>query len=605
MLGLIRSDGRLVREALRGASPALEEIVRRYQRKAHSVARAHLPREADPEDAVQEAFCQALRDLPRLREGESFGPWFLSIVRNVARKESRRIGRFDPLEVDPVDPRPAGGLEWSDLRAGLWREVHRLPPLLREAVLIYYHEGNCVRAVARAQGISTALARKRLQLGRDRLREELWRKLGNEIRDLMPSARSWRRKARKATLLLLIASPRLDTAAASAPAAATNLIVQTLGVFAMANKSFIVTLLILTLVGASFWLGNAWAPAADGGPIHARVIELKAQAEKSAILLKKLEKENEELRRKVAILPAQGADPGIPAALAAPDAVPDALATAPDVGPASLDCSVLAGLLVQNVDLLPGGTKGTKDSLSPEEEARMLEMHAELMKLRGRAKVIGPHAFFRPEIFDELTGALFGGPLDLSSEQMEKLREINRSIFAALPEHPEEASRLDQFRLREDMLRQLWDGVEGLLDDEQKERWKPVRSFSEMAFAHGGEFNYGVENAPEVLESNLRHLYSLEKPQLEVARPFAEALLGDARQILARYGQSESEIDQLPAADKLKLEDEFLDLQSRFEGQLDGILSADQKKALFGMEFSLLRFTYGKGIFPHDLSKGG
>jgi DNA-directed RNA polymerase specialized sigma24 family protein len=113
-----------------------------------------------------------------LREGESFGPWFLSIVRNVARKESRRIGRFDPLEVDPVDPRPAGGLEWSDLRAGLWREVHRLPPLLREAVLIYYHEGNCVRAVARAQGISTALARKRLQLGRDRLREELWRKLG-------------------------------------------------------------------------------------------------------------------------------------------------------------------------------------------------------------------------------------------------------------------------------------------------------------------------------------------------------------------------------------------------------------------------------------------
>ena len=60
-----------------------------------------------------------------------------------------------------------------------------------------------------------------------------------------------------------------------------------------------------------------------------------------------------------------------------------------------------------------------------------------------------------------------------------------------------------------------------------------------------------------------------------------------------------------PAAGKLKLEDEFLDLQSRFEGQLDGILSADQKKALLGMEFSLLRFTYGKGIFPHDLSKGG
>ena len=605
MLGLIRSDGRLVREALRGASPALEEIVRRYQRKAHAVARAHLPREADPEDAVQEAFCQALRDLPRLREGESFGPWFLSIVRNVARKESRRIGRFDPLEVDPVDPRPAGGLEWSDLRAGLWREVHRLPPLLREAILIYYHEGNSVRAVARAQGVSTALARKRLQLGRDRLREELWRKLGNEIRDLLPSARSWRRKARKATLLLLFASPGLDTAAASAPAATTNLIVQTLGVFTMANKSFIVTLLILTLVGASFWVGKASprpATTADGGPIQARVIELKAQAEKSALRLKELEKENEELRRKVAVLPAPGADPGNPADPDAGPAAPGDGTTAPDDGTASLDCSVLASLLARNVDLLPGGTKVTKDSLSPEEEARMLEMHGELMKLRGRAKSMGPHPFFRPEIFDELASALFGGPLDLSAEQMEKLREINRSIFAALPEHPEEAIPLDRYRLREDMVRRLWDGVEGLLGDEQRERWEPVRAFSEIAFNHGGEFiNYGVESVPEVLESNLRHHYSLEEPQLEVVRPFTEALLGEARQILARYGQSQSEIDQLPAADKLRLDDEFLDLQSRFEGKLDGILSADQKEALLRKEFSLLRFAYGKGIF----SRGG
>jgi RNA polymerase sigma-70 factor, ECF subfamily len=595
MLGLISSDGRLVREALRGTQLALEELVRRYQRKAHAVARAHLPRGADPEDAVQEGFCQALRDLSGLRQGESFGPWFLSIVRNISRREARRNGRFGPLDVDPVDPRPADGLEWSDLRAGLWREVHRLPPLLREAVLIHYHEGRSVRAVARAQGVSAALARKRLQLGRDRLRKELWRKLGDEIRDLLPSARSWRRKARQATLLFLFASPGLEaTAAPIASASTLELTISTLGVFTMVNKSFIVTALILTLIGASFWAGKAWAPAAalprampaaDGGAVQARVVELQAKAEKSAHRLKELEKENEDLRRKVAGLPAPGADAGNPAD---PSAPPD--------GVARLDCSTLASLLARNVDLLPGGTR--HHLLSPEEQARMLEMHGELMKLRGRAKSIGPHPFFRPEIFDELTGALLGGPLHLSAEQMDKLREINRSSFADLPDHPEELTRLDQYRLREDLIRRLWDGVEGLLDDEQKERWGPVRSFSEMAFTHSGEFNYGVENPPEVFESNLRHLYSLEKPQLEVVRPFAESLLGEARQILARYGQSQSEIDQLPAADKLKMEDEFLDLQSRFEGQLDSVLSAEQKKALLGDNFSLLRFTYGKGVTP-------
>src|SRR5262245_57056076 len=84
-------EPRLVKAALAGDAAAVEELVLRYQRRAHAVARAITAGStAEPEDIVQESFLQALRDLPRLRRPECFGRWFLQIVRNVARRALRR-----------------------------------------------------------------------------------------------------------------------------------------------------------------------------------------------------------------------------------------------------------------------------------------------------------------------------------------------------------------------------------------------------------------------------------------------------------------------------------------------------------------------------------
>jgi len=67
----------------------LRVLVLRYERKAHAVARAARVPNAKLEDLVQDSFLKAFENLPRLRRAESFGSWFLSIVRNAARRSLR------------------------------------------------------------------------------------------------------------------------------------------------------------------------------------------------------------------------------------------------------------------------------------------------------------------------------------------------------------------------------------------------------------------------------------------------------------------------------------------------------------------------------------
>src|SRR5262245_58823409 len=137
-------EPRLVRAARAGDAAAVEALVLRYQRKAYAVARAITAGStAEPEDVVQEAFLQVLRDLPRLRRPECFGRWLLQIVRNVARRALRR----QPITLVPVGPEteaaapPSESPEQAELRRNLWREAGRLPEGIREAVFLYYHEG--------------------------------------------------------------------------------------------------------------------------------------------------------------------------------------------------------------------------------------------------------------------------------------------------------------------------------------------------------------------------------------------------------------------------------------------------------------------------------
>ena len=112
------SDAVWVRRALDDRPDAFEVLVLRYERKAHAVARAARVPNAKLEDLVQDSFLKAFENLPRLRRAESFGSWFLSIVRNAARR-SLRCARGPSTVPLPENLGAAGdsSVEREDLRS--------------------------------------------------------------------------------------------------------------------------------------------------------------------------------------------------------------------------------------------------------------------------------------------------------------------------------------------------------------------------------------------------------------------------------------------------------------------------------------------------------
>jgi RNA polymerase sigma-70 factor (ECF subfamily) len=183
------SDASLVQAALKDYPRAFEQLVLRYQKKAYAIARAIGIPPASLEDIVQKSFLKAFEHLPQLRQHESFGLWFLNIVRNTSRRfmERRRSRPICPLP-DPVEGKEDETLEQKEFRDLLWKRVQEMPETIREAVFLYYHEGKSVREVTRALGISRFAVLKRLQRGRDFLRERPWRELEDTLREIQAPA---------------------------------------------------------------------------------------------------------------------------------------------------------------------------------------------------------------------------------------------------------------------------------------------------------------------------------------------------------------------------------------------------------------------------------
>ncbi|HMA34570.1 MAG TPA: sigma-70 family RNA polymerase sigma factor [Chloroflexia bacterium] len=80
----------LIRRAQGGDPLAFRRLVETYAPLAARTARAYLPDRVQAEDAVQEAWLDAWRSLPRFQAGRPFRPWLLTLVANRCRMSARR-----------------------------------------------------------------------------------------------------------------------------------------------------------------------------------------------------------------------------------------------------------------------------------------------------------------------------------------------------------------------------------------------------------------------------------------------------------------------------------------------------------------------------------
>lgn len=140
------------------------------ERRLYRVARTMLSREADCEDAVQEALLRAWARLDTLREEAYFETWLIRILINQCKSFYRKHPR---AEVELTDDIPASGMPQSTLSEALGT----LPGKPRIALELHYIEGYSVRECARLLSVPEGTVKWRLSQGRKLLQ----RAIGEEV----------------------------------------------------------------------------------------------------------------------------------------------------------------------------------------------------------------------------------------------------------------------------------------------------------------------------------------------------------------------------------------------------------------------------------------
>ena len=174
----------LVIRARGGDRDAFTELVARSIGRLTAVARLILRDEYAAQDAVQEAFIEAWRSLPGLREPDRFEAWLRRLLIRACFKGVRRSKRVEAVEIrlTPADePLVAGGEGNFAMHDQLERGLARIPADQRAVVVLVYYLDLPLSDAAQAMGVPLGTTKSRLNRATQALRAAL------EADDRMPS----------------------------------------------------------------------------------------------------------------------------------------------------------------------------------------------------------------------------------------------------------------------------------------------------------------------------------------------------------------------------------------------------------------------------------
>ena len=150
-----------------GSRDSLWELLERYRGKLVNHAFSILGDHAEAEDVVQETFCDALRDAANMYRVRSIGAWLRSINRDNAldrrRSRKREAGKAQRKQRElPERPFTTGGFTFMELRDQVCRALDRLPPELREVVVLRYWKFLSYEEIARRLNVAPVTVRRHL-----------------------------------------------------------------------------------------------------------------------------------------------------------------------------------------------------------------------------------------------------------------------------------------------------------------------------------------------------------------------------------------------------------------------------------------------------------
>ncbi len=153
------------------------EMIQTYEKDLLRLCCMYLKDRTMAEDAVQETFVKAYRNLKSFRGESNEKTWLVRIAINVCKDMQRtawfqNLGRMVNLD-DVKLPQE------TEVRSEVVEQIMSLPKKLKEVVLLFYYENMNQSEIAEALGVSVTTVHRRLNKAREALR--LLLQGGNEL----------------------------------------------------------------------------------------------------------------------------------------------------------------------------------------------------------------------------------------------------------------------------------------------------------------------------------------------------------------------------------------------------------------------------------------
>lgn len=148
----------------------LNQLIDQYEKDLLRICCVYLKDMTMAEDAVQETFLKAYKNLDSFHGEGSVKSWLIHIAINVCNDMYRSSWhRFVDRRVD-LDQLQIPQDERNDVSLSLMMEIMRLPHLYRQLVLLYYYEDFKISEIAKMLNVSESLISRKLKKAREKLK---------------------------------------------------------------------------------------------------------------------------------------------------------------------------------------------------------------------------------------------------------------------------------------------------------------------------------------------------------------------------------------------------------------------------------------------------
>jgi RNA polymerase sigma-70 factor (ECF subfamily) len=183
------TDERLLEQAANGNTAAFQILYERYRDPIFRFAYRLLGSVEAAEDVAHDCFLSLIKEPARFDSTRaSLRTYLYAAARNLAAKRYHSFGRETAIDELADEPRTADGLEPirrvldNELAGEVERAIADLPPLQREALVLFEYEELSLAEIAAVVGADSGAVKGRLFRAREKLRIRLDRyfRIGRE-----------------------------------------------------------------------------------------------------------------------------------------------------------------------------------------------------------------------------------------------------------------------------------------------------------------------------------------------------------------------------------------------------------------------------------------